>query len=100
LSTGVIGVGCLPAAGSVEYNGPIEDLIVMPYPACADQIAAWAAVTEAMPDAPAMRAEGSFDQRASVSVLGEVTGQEFIEAAIGGVFYDNSSDLSFRLLER
>jgi hypothetical protein len=99
MAAGITAVGAVPALGAVEFNGPLEDLSVMPYPAAPDQIAAWAAATQALPTSPRLRAEGDFTPRSEVLVIGEPGSQDYVEAVVDSAFASNSSEIEFRLRE-
>lgn len=97
IAAGTVFVG--NAGGGAPWNGPIEDLSVLPYPAAAAQVLAWASETAQLPDTPTVRAGGEFDPRPSVNVVPILNDQDFIEGAIGGVFHNNSGSTKFRLRE-
>lgn len=87
------------AGGADAWNGPIEDLSVLPYPAAPAQVLAWASETAQLPDTPTVRAGGDFDPRPSVDVVPIFIEQDSTEAAIAGTFHNNSGSTKFRLRE-
>lgn len=101
---GVIGGGSIyigngALLGAIESNAPIEDLVVLPYAASASMVTAFAAYSRAQSNFPLLLAEGDFDSRVTVDVLGEPLGADFIEAAIDEGFRGNSAGLAFELDE-
>lgn len=87
------------AGGASESNAPIEDMVIMPYPASASMVAAFAAYSRAQTDFPLLLAEGDFDSRLTVDVMGAPLGADFTEGTIDDVFRSNSTGLTFELDE-
>jgi hypothetical protein len=79
-----------------------DDLILLPYLASKQQIAAWAVAPNPFGPLPVLRARGDFIQESHIYVLGEVTGIRYVQkpqeiTPFG--WLNNAKIISFRLLE-
>lgn len=99
VNTGEINIGNGALLGATEGNAPMEDLIVLPYAASDSMVEGFAAYTRAQTDFPLLLAEGDFDSRLTVDVMGEPLGATFTEGSIDASFRSNSATLAFELNE-
>jgi hypothetical protein len=84
-----------------ELNGRVDDVQVLPFAATAAQVAAWAAMGQAMSDLPYLIASGDFINADSVIVLGEVVSMPYRAFADGAAGWrSNAREVSFELREK
>ena len=98
--TDEIFVGYQGTSGQGYWAGPIDDLQVLPYPASADEIAAWFARATPAVTIPLLEAAGDFLEENALLVHSRVDGSRIVGEDDGtGTWLNNKVVVSFTLLE-
>lgn len=86
---------------SRQLNGPLDQSIIVPYAASAEQILAWYSLGADMPTWPFVRASGDFTSREYMEMLGETRSADFGQFATKqGTWVNNYRQVDFMLKER
>lgn len=87
--------------GSVRiFNGPIADLMILPFAPTEEQILAWYSLGKPMSPLPVLYASGDFDSRDEVEVVGEVGPQPYKPYSDSGTWRNNAREINFMLYEK